>query len=141
MALFSRLPWDQVPKAGTIESLTITIMRAFAERTRKRAQAMGSISRWLSISGRTNGVRHLLKYVYVTTHKNFDFQIAFLLSDAHEVAGKKRVFTADQIKKLRQRYLPETCKGWSAKSVAQPHPGALKLARKLTQGASTPLPR
>ena len=76
-------------------------------------------------------MRRLLLYVHSTTKKNFDLQIAWLLSNAHRVAGKNKSFTAEQIKKFRQRHLPETCKRGRAKSGTNFHPGAMKLARRL----------
>jgi hypothetical protein len=133
LALLSRLPWDQVPKPGTIEAATLKIMRGFAERTRKRAAAMGSLSRGLSHRNRTYAVRCLLMYVHSTTNRNFDPEIALLLTDAYEAAGKKKCFSPEQIKKLRQRHLSETTKRRAqVKSGGPVHPGAVNLARIMT---------
>jgi phytoene/squalene synthetase len=137
LALLSRLPWDQVPKPGTVEVATLKIMRAFAERTRKRAAAMGSLSRGLSKRDRTYAMRLLLMYVHSTTNKNFDPEIALLLTDAHEAAGKKKCFSPEQIKKFRQRHLSETSKLRSpVKSGVPVHPGAVNLARMMISTSS-----
>jgi hypothetical protein len=47
----------------------------------------------------------LLLEVWLRTGKYHDKEIAFLLTNASEAVGNKRVFTEDQIKKQRQKYV------------------------------------
>jgi hypothetical protein len=46
----------------------------------------------------------LLNHVSQTTGKSFDSEIARLLQDAYEAEGLKKTFSADQLKKHRQRW-------------------------------------
>ena len=109
LALLCELPWNQVPKPGRLEAATLKRMRDFAEMFRGRAAAMGAMSRTVTRINGTMGRRRLLMSVHSITNKNFDREIAWLLSDAYEAAGRHERFSAEQIKKFRQRHLPETC--------------------------------
>jgi hypothetical protein len=109
LALESGLSWDLVPKAGVIEAPVLERMRALAHLIKDRGDALGQLSRQLKKDHRIQGMRDLLAYISVSTkgnNRNFDTEIAYLLASAFKAAGKDRRFTADQVKKFRQRHLP-----------------------------------
>jgi hypothetical protein len=109
LALESGLSWDLVPKAGVIEAPVLERMRALAQLIKDRGDALGQLSRQLKRDHRVQGMRNLLAYIWVSTqgnNGNFDTEIAYLLASAFKAAGKQRSFTADQVKKFRQRHLP-----------------------------------
>lgn len=84
-------------------------MRALAQLIKDRGGALGQLSRQLKKDHRIQGMRNLLAYIWVSTegnNGNFDTEIAYLLASAFKAAGKERRFTADQVKKFRQRHLP-----------------------------------
>ena len=109
LAMESGLSWDLVPKAGLIETPVLERMRALAELFKARGDAMGQLSRRLRRGHRVRGMRDLLAYIWLSTKGrggNFDVEIAYLLIAAFKAVGKNKTFTADQIKKFRQRHLP-----------------------------------
>jgi hypothetical protein len=109
LALESGLSWDLVPKAGVIEARVLERMRALAKLIRNRGDALGQLSRQLKKNQRIQGIRNLLAYIWVSTkgnNGNFDTEVAYLLGSAFKAVGKQKHFTADQIKKFRQRHLP-----------------------------------
>ena len=109
MALEGLLSWDEVPIPGRLESGALERIRALAVLLDQRAKALGNLSRRLKMHIRTRGVRDLLAYVWISTrasHKNFDCEVCYLLSAAFKATGKERYFTPDQLKKFRQRHLP-----------------------------------
>jgi hypothetical protein len=115
LALEAGLSWDLVPKAGVIESSTLEQMRALARLVKDRGDAFGRDSRSLKKTVRTKAMRDLIVYVHISTNEHFDAEIAYLLEAAHRAVAPKMhkrlsktpkqetYFTADQIKKFRQR--------------------------------------
>jgi hypothetical protein len=102
------LSWDLVPKAGAIEARVLANMRALAQLVKARGDALGSLSRTLKKTSRNTAIRDLLAYVWLSTgqQSRFDAEIAWLLTAAHRAAGREKDFTADKVKKFRQRHLP-----------------------------------
>lgn len=108
LALESGLSWDVVPKPGVIEAPVLERMKALAQLIKDRGDALGQLSRQLKKDQRIRGMQNLLAYIWVSTkgsNGNFDTEIAYLLGSAFKAAGKERRFTADQVKKFRQRHL------------------------------------
>jgi hypothetical protein len=99
------LSWDQVPPVGVIEVRVLEHMRAFTRLIRDRGEALARDSRELKKNVRRRGLFNLIAYVLICTKQNFDAEIAYLLEAAHRAAGLKKHFTADQIKKFRQRHI------------------------------------
>jgi hypothetical protein len=108
LAVEGLMSWDFVPKPGAIEENAIQQIRALAELVKSRGEALVVLSRNLKKINRATSIRDLLAYVWYSTRRGdgFDTEIAYLLTTAHDVAGCKRLFTSDQIKKFRQRHLP-----------------------------------
>jgi hypothetical protein len=107
LALEAGLPWDTIPQAGVIEASVLKGMNALSELIKNRGDALGKLSRDLKKGARTRSIRSLVAYVFICTKRkrNFDAEIAFLLTAAFKSAEQKKEFTADQIKKFRQRHL------------------------------------
>jgi hypothetical protein len=115
-ALEAGLHWDLVPKAGVIEVAALKQMRALARLIKERGDAFGKHSRPLKKIVRNRGLGDLIAYVRICTKENFDAEIACLLEASYRAADPKkyklvcslakreRYFTADQIKKFRQRH-------------------------------------
>jgi len=80
-------------------------MRAFAEHLRTEIRHFGWLPRRVQ-AHRKMYLSSLLLYICETTGESFDQEIAFLLTDAFEANGKSRAFSAEQIKKYRQRHIP-----------------------------------
>ncbi len=102
------LSWDLVPQAGALETQCLRNMRALTQLVESRGDALAQLSRQLKMLVRRRGIRDLLAYVTHNTHdkgNNFDKEIVGLLTAAFRAAGKKKDFTAEQIKKFRQRHL------------------------------------
>jgi hypothetical protein len=102
------LSWDIVPRAGAVQGAVLNKMKELAQLVDERGRALGQLSRQLKTLVRNRGVRDLLAYVALHTRDkdlNLDREIAELLMAAFRAAGKKKDFTADQIKKFRQRHL------------------------------------
>ena len=105
LALEGELPWDQVPKSGVIEARVLEHMRAFARLIRDRGELLGRDSTLLRKIVRKRSLRNLIAYVVSSTNRNLDAEIAYLLAAAHIAARLEKQFTADQIKKFRQRHI------------------------------------
>jgi hypothetical protein len=80
-------------------------MRRYAKSRREIARIFGSILRNYTPIQKRKMISCLLAEVWIRTGKYHDKEIALLLTNACEAAGHKRVFTEDQIKKHRQRYV------------------------------------
>jgi hypothetical protein len=106
LAVEGCLSWDFVPQAGVIETNVLKSMRALALLIRQRGEALGKQSRLLKRHVRTRGALSLIAYVRAVTKESFDTEIAYLLTAAHRATNQNKAFTADQIKKVRQRHLP-----------------------------------
>jgi hypothetical protein len=105
LALEGGLSWDLVPQSGVIETPTLERMRALAQLIKDRGDLLGKLSRDLKRIVRNRGMRDLIAYVGMCTEEPFNSNIAYLLGAAHKAAGLEKHFTADQIKKFRQRNL------------------------------------
>ena len=84
-------------------------MRALAKLVQNRGDALGQLSRQLKRDLRIRGMQNLLPYIWLCTKgqdANFDAEIAYSLTAAFKAVAKDKSFTADQIKKFRQRHLP-----------------------------------
>jgi hypothetical protein len=108
LALHCGLPWDLTTPAGVIEAPVLERMQALANLIKQRGDALGMLSRQVKKSLRNRGLFDLLGYVWLQTGRNFDREIAWLLIAAHKALGQDRIFTADKIKKFRQRHLRQT---------------------------------
>jgi hypothetical protein len=82
-------------------------MRAYEEYALAMAKEFGRYSRSQVQLMRRREIGILIRYVRRITGRNFDEEIARLLTDAHVAVGSKKKFSTDQIKKLRQRHIPE----------------------------------
>ena len=108
LSLHCGLPWHLTTRPGVIEAPVLDRMKALAELFKQRGDALGMLSRRIKKSLRNRGLSDLLGYVWLQTGRNFDREIAWLLIAAHEALGQDRIFTADNIKKFRQRHLRQT---------------------------------
>jgi hypothetical protein len=94
-------PLKEVPGVGFV----ISGMRVLAKTFRDEAKQM---TLFLRHSGQTDsGLVHLLVRVFLWTHQSSDRhydELARLLTDAFEAAGKKDVFSADQLRKIWSRH-------------------------------------
>jgi hypothetical protein len=144
-ALEAGLSWDLVPKFGVIEAPTLKKMQALARLIEDRGNAFGEHSRPLKKIVRNAGIRDLIAYICMSTKGNFDAEIAYLLEAAYRAADPKiyklvvksskrgRHFTADQIKKVRQRHLTLAP---STKSKSQVTSEPISVASKLRAAKS-----
>jgi phage FluMu protein gp41 len=78
------------------EKYALDIAKLFGEIRRKQAQLI-----------RMENVGRLMAYIQHITGRNYDDELARLITNAHEVVGSKKQFSADQLKKLRQRHFPK----------------------------------
>jgi hypothetical protein len=103
------LSWDQIPEPGAIEAPTLTRMDDLVRLIKSRGEAFGVLSRKVKMIHRHTALRDLLAYVWLSTQEvaKFDAEIAHLLTASYAAAGHTELFTADRIKKFRQRNLPE----------------------------------
>lgn len=85
----------------------VRLMRAYEEYALAMAKQLGRFSRSQVQLSRRRDIGVLVKYVRQKTGRNYDEEIARLLTDAHVAVGSKKKFSSDQVKKLRQRHLPE----------------------------------
>jgi hypothetical protein len=85
-------------------------MRTLSAELEKEAGSLGLMCRGINKVNRNMAIAELLSYVHLSTapsRKNFDSEIAALLTSTFRAAGKPdRQFTAAGIKKFRQRHLP-----------------------------------
>jgi hypothetical protein len=80
-------------------------MRLYAKNCRERAREFGKLLREHPPRQKRAMTEYLILEVWLGTGKYHDREIACLLTNASEAAGHQRVFTEDQIKKLRQKYV------------------------------------
>jgi hypothetical protein len=78
------------------EKYALDIAKLFGEIRRKQAQLI-----------RMENIGVLAAYIQHVTGRNYDDELARLITNAHEVVGSKKQFSADQLKKLRQRHIPK----------------------------------
>ena len=89
-------------------------MRKYAEYNRKKAEKFGSLLLRRQAAQQQRYSRQLLIVkVWALTGRYHDDIVARLLTDAYEAVGKPRHFSADQIKKFRQRYVGHSTISWS----------------------------
>ena len=106
LAILGISDWEAVrPAKERAPSWIFDLMRLYAKNCRERAKAFGSLLREHPPRQKREMVDCLLLEVWRRTGKYHDQEIAFLLTNASEAAGHKRVFTVDQIKKHRQKYV------------------------------------
>jgi hypothetical protein len=98
------------------------LMRLYAENCRQRAKAFGNLLREHPPRQKRAMIDCLLLEIWRKTGKYHDKEIAFLLTNASEAAGHNRVFTDDQIKKQRQRYVVPRIKKYLRLHPAIPDP-------------------
>jgi hypothetical protein len=82
-------------------------MCAYEQYALSMATEFGRFSRSQAQLNRRREIGVLVRYVRQKTGRNCDEEIARLLTDAHVAVGSKKTFRADQVKKLRQRHVPE----------------------------------
>ena len=106
-ALLGLGKWEHVqPVAQRAPTFMFAPMRAYAKNCRDRARAFGKILRDHPPRWRRMMLDCLLLEVWHTTGRYHDAEVARLVTDAFEAAGKKsKQFTEDQIKKHRQRHV------------------------------------
>lgn len=80
-------------------------MHSLAALYRKRAERFGELLRIAPRGHRNFFLLELLYQIYRASGENHDDVVARLLKDAHQAVGSPKKFSADQIKKFRQRYL------------------------------------
>jgi hypothetical protein len=98
--------WDMVKPSNERAPIWIFgLMRMYANNCRDRAKAFGDLLREHPPRQKRTAIDCLLLVVWLGTGKYHDKEIAFLLTNASEAVGNKRVFTEDQIKKQRQKYV------------------------------------
>jgi hypothetical protein len=98
--------WDSVKPAHKMAPVWIFhFMRLYVKNCRERATAFGQLVRDFQPIQRRSMIDCLLIKAWLLTGKYHDKEIAFLLTNAFEAVGSNRVFTEDQIKKHRQRYV------------------------------------
>jgi hypothetical protein len=89
-----------------IPSQMLRQMRAYEDYLRSISEFFGEILRKQPQLIRNERIGHIAAYIRHTTGKNYNEELARLFTDAHEAAGiRRKCFTADQIKKFRQRHL------------------------------------
>jgi hypothetical protein len=105
--------WDLVKPPQTRAPVVIfEAMRLYAKNCREKAKAFGEFIREHSTNQKRSMIDCLLLKAWLLTGKYHDREIAFLLTNAFEAAGRKREFTEDQIKKHRQRYVVPRIKAY-----------------------------
>jgi hypothetical protein len=98
--------WDMVkPSKERAPIWIFSLMRMYANNCRDRAKAFGNLLKQHAPRQKRTAIDCLLLEVWRLTGKYHDKELAFLLSNASEAAGHKRVFSEDQIKKQRQKYV------------------------------------
>jgi hypothetical protein len=95
-------------KPSVLERDLIRKLRKYAEVNRARADLLGKFLKNQTKLDRGWPLFTLLQLVHRSSRKNHDDVLARLLTDAHEVMGRKKRFSADQLKKFRQRRLKPT---------------------------------
>jgi hypothetical protein len=105
-AMLGIAEWDMVkPSKERAPVWIFGLMRMYANNCRDRAKAFGNLLKEHAPRQKRTAIDCLLLQVWLQTGKYHDKEIAFLLTNAAEAAGHKRVFTEDQIKKHRQKYV------------------------------------
>ena len=90
-----------------VPSIVVNGMRAYEKYCRSVANMFGEILRKQAQLRRVEDLGILTSYVRHTTGSSFDAELARLLTDAYESIGLRKQFSADQLKKFRQRHLPK----------------------------------
>jgi hypothetical protein len=106
LAMLGIAKWEMVKPSKELAPIWIfELMRLYAKNCRERAKAFGNLLREHPPRQKRAMIDCLLLEVWRLTGKYHDKEIAFLLTNAYEAAGHKRVFTEDQVKKQRQKYV------------------------------------
>lgn len=80
-------------------------MRLYAKNCREKAQAFGNLLADYPPQQRRMITDCVMLEIWLGNRRYYDRDVALLLTNAFEAAGKKRKFTEDQVKKQRQRYV------------------------------------
>ncbi len=105
--------WEMVKPSNERAPIWIfNLMRLYSRNCRERAKEFGKLLREYPPRQRRMMIDCLLLEVWRLTGKYHDKEIAFLLTNASEAAGQKRVFTEGQIKKQRQKYVVPRIKAY-----------------------------
>jgi hypothetical protein len=108
MAVLNRhAAWSEVKRQMFVPSRMLRGMRAYEKYALDIAKMFGEIRRKQAQLIRMEKIGSLVAYIRHATGRNHDDELARLITDAHEAAGSKRQFSADQLKKLRQRHIPK----------------------------------
>jgi hypothetical protein len=106
LALLGIAKWEVVkPAKERAPAWIFGWMQLYAKNCRERAKEFGNLLREHPPRQKRLMIDCLVLEVWLLTGKYHDKEIAFLLTNASEAAGHKRVFTEDQIKKQRQKYV------------------------------------
>jgi hypothetical protein len=133
--------WDRVKPAHTKAPFWIfDFMRLYVKNCRERATAFGELIRDFQPVQRRSMIDCLLLKAWIMTGKYHDKEIAFLLTNAFEAVGSNRVFTEDQIKKHRQRYVVPRIKEFLRSRTTFSAPDALRGDILPPYDSSPPVP-
>ncbi len=108
LALLGMMKWEDVqgPAEKGSKSLLQSMMQRAAAAARSQASSLGQILRQGAPHSRRSPIVALCYYIRTSTGRHHDDVVVRLLIDAHEAVPAPKAFSADQIKKLRQRYMP-----------------------------------
>jgi hypothetical protein len=105
--------WEDVkPSATYSPAWLFKLMRAYARNCRDKARAFGKLLREYAPRQKRQMIDCLILETWLHTRNYHDKEIAFLLTNAYEAAGRKREVTEEQIKKHRQRYVMARIKAY-----------------------------
>jgi hypothetical protein len=90
-----------------VPSKVLRGMRAYEKYVRDIAKLFSEILRKQAQLIRMGEIGGLVAYIQHVTGRNYDDELARLITNAHEVVGSKKQFSAEQLKKLRQRHIPK----------------------------------
>jgi len=106
LALLGMMKWEEVqwPDKSDPKGPFGSMMRMLVKHEDDKAKLLGLVLRELS-QRRAAGVA-LSQYIRSATGRNYDYEVARLLVDARKAVGlKERKFSAEQLKKQRQRHM------------------------------------
>lgn len=98
--------WERARSArGSSARILFGFVRLYAENCRERARHIGKMLRQFAPRQKRQALDTLILAVWHGTKKHHDAEVAYLLTRAFEVSGRKKYFSEDQIKKHRQRHV------------------------------------
>lgn len=107
LALNRHSTFGQLKQQMFVPSKMLRGMRAYEKYALDIAKLFGEILRKQAQLIRVEKIGSLLAYIQHVTGRNYDDELARLITDAHEAVGSKKQFSATQLKKLRQRHIPK----------------------------------